>query len=183
MRIIAGAARGRKIEALRGWDTRPTPDRVREALFGMLQFEVPGSTVLDLFSGSGAMGLEAASRGAARVFCNDADPACVRVIANNSERLGFCGVVEVVAQDYIRAIERFRSEGLVFDLAFLDPPYQTSFAEDACQRLLRYGMIADIGIVAVEHAPAGKVGPPSGMRLVKTRVYAGSAVTLLAREF
>ena len=78
MRIIAGTARGRRFDAPKGMDTRPTLDRVKEALFGSIQFEIPQSTVLDLFSGSGNLGLEAASRGASKVICNVKTQNCSR---------------------------------------------------------------------------------------------------------
>ena len=89
MRIVGGSARGRKIDAPEGLSTRPTLDRVRESIFGSLQFDIPGAEVLDLFGGSGAMGLEALSRGAARAVFNDADAAAVRLITANAEKLGF----------------------------------------------------------------------------------------------
>lgn len=182
VRIIAGTARGRTIETPQGPDTRPTLDRVREALFGMLQFEIAGSTVLDLFAGSGAMGLEAASRGAKRVVCNDVSPVCVKVITENCERLGFGGTVRVMQADYAAALDRLRTEGDFFDIVFLDAPYQTAFAIDACQRLFGYGMIADNGIVAVEHRTGTQPAPPAGARLIKTRTYGDCAITLFERE-
>ena len=88
LRIIAGSCRGRIFEAPKGLSTRPTLDRVKEAVFGSVQFQVPGAVVLDLFSGSGNMGLEAASRGASRVVCVDHDPACAALIRRNGEKLG-----------------------------------------------------------------------------------------------
>ena len=88
MRIIAGSAKGRSFDAPQGRDTRPTLDRVKEAIFGSIQFQMPGATVLDLFSGSGNMGLEALSRGAAAAYCVDASPECAALIRQNGEKLG-----------------------------------------------------------------------------------------------
>ena len=182
MRIIAGKARGRVIEAPQGISTRPTLDRVREALFGMLQFDIPGSTVLDLFSGSGALGLEAASRGAKRVICNDVSPACARVIAANCERLQLSETVRIMQADYVQAIGQVRVQGLHFDIVFLDAPYQTTFAQDACHLLFEYGMIANTGVVAAEHALGEPFVAPPGARVRKTKAYGDCAITLLERE-
>ena len=129
--MIAGSARGRQFDALPGLDTRPTLDRVKEAVFGSLQFDLPGSHVLDLFSGSGNLGLEAASRGASLVVCNDQSPACAQLIRKNARDLRLMERVTVLQFDYRVAIERLTASGVRFDFAFLDPPYASGFGVHA----------------------------------------------------
>ena len=118
MRIIAGSAKGTRIDAPEGMDTRPTLDRVKEALFGAIQFDIPGSTVLDLFSGSGSLGLEAASRGAKRIICNDLSPVCAEMIRTNADRARLSERVAVMQMDYRAALERLGQAGEQFDFAF-----------------------------------------------------------------
>ncbi|MBQ6076605.1 MAG: 16S rRNA (guanine(966)-N(2))-methyltransferase RsmD [Clostridia bacterium] len=152
VRIISGTARGRKIETREGMETRPTLDRVKEAIFGSVQFSVPYAEVLDLFSGSGNLGLEACSRGAKLAVLNDRDAQCTAIIRRNAETLGFSDRVRVLNLDYAAAIDRLRSEGASFDLAFLDPPYREGISEDAVRRLFESGLIKPDGLVILEHA-------------------------------
>ncbi len=152
MRIIAGSARGRVFEAPFGRDTRPTLDRVKEAIFGSIQFQVPGATVLDLFSGSGNMGLEALSRGAAEAVCVDASSACATLIRRNGEKLGLSEGLRVVNADYRAALSAMIAEGKQVDLAFLDPPYASGFAADAVKILFGEKLLKAGGTVIVEHA-------------------------------
>ena len=152
VRIISGTARGRKIETREGMETRPTLDRVKEAIFGSVQFSVPYAEVLDLFSGSGNLGLEACSRGAKLAVLNDRDAQCTAIIRRNAETLGFLDRVRVLNLDYAAAIDRLRSEGASFDLALLDPPYREGISEDAVRRLFESGLIKPDGLVILEHA-------------------------------
>lgn len=150
VRIIAGTARGRKLETPEGLDTRPTLDRVKEAAFGSLQFSVPYSRVLDLFSGSGNLGLEAASRGASFVVMNDRSAECARIIRGNAARLGFGNVTRVLNCDYLAAIDLLKREGERFDIVFLDAPYRDGTAQLACEQLFSRGMIRPGGTVMIE---------------------------------
>ncbi|MCR4400694.1 MAG: 16S rRNA (guanine(966)-N(2))-methyltransferase RsmD, partial [Syntrophomonadaceae bacterium] len=123
MRVIAGKAKGRKLKAPAGLDTRPMTDRIKESLFSILGARVPGSRVLDLFAGSGAVGIEALSRGAAWAVFVDRDARAVGVLKEN---LGTCGMdpaAEVYRSDVQRALQVLEERGCRFDLVFLDPPY------------------------------------------------------------
>ena len=151
MRIIAGSARGRTFDAPVGRDTRPTLDRVKEAIFGSIQFQVPGATVLDLFSGSGNMGLEALSRGAAEAVCVDASPACAAIIRKNGDKLGLSEGLRVVNADYRAALSAMIAQEKQVDLVFLDPPYASGFAADAVKTLFRENLLRRGGTVIVEH--------------------------------
>lgn len=123
MRIIAGEARSRTIEAPKGRDTRPTLDRVRENLFNILQNDIYDSRVLDLFSGSGALALEAISRGASHAVLVDHDREANRVEKLNVERLHFEDRARVLLCDWQAAVRQLTAAGETFDLIFLDPPY------------------------------------------------------------
>ena len=122
MRVITGSARGRKLKTLEGMDTRPTSDRVKEAVFSAIQFELPGSVFLDLFAGSGQMGIEALSRGAKQAVFNDLNPKAVQVVKDNLLSTGFSRQARVLNL----SLEGFlRTDKTQFDLAYLDPPYRS----------------------------------------------------------
>ena len=183
VRIIAGTARGRKLETLEGMETRPTLDRVKEAVFGSLQFSIPYAEVLDLFSGSGNLGLEALSRGAKRAVLNDRNPACVGIIRKNAETLGFSDRAQIIGFDYAEAIDRLGSMGASFDLVFLDPPYREGLSEDAVRRLFARRLIKPGGIVVLEHAadlPPKDV--PGVFRVVRTKRFGKCGYSLIEED-
>ena len=183
VRIIAGTARGRKLETLEGLETRPTLDRVKEAVFGSLQFQIPFSEVLDLFSGSGNLGLEAASRGAKRVVLNDRNPACIEIIRRNIDSLGFSGVARTMNLDYAAAIDRLALDGASFDLAFLDPPYREGLSEDAVHRLFEKKLIRPGGVVILEHAVELPPKDAPGMyRIRRTKRFGKCGYSLIEED-
>ena len=126
MRIITGKAKGIRLATLEGENTRPTSERTKEAVFSMIQFELEGRRVLDLFSGSGQMGLEALSRGAAAAVMVDHSKAAVSVIKQNVMKTKLEGATVVTADslEYLRGEGRRRNESAKFDIVFLDPPYR-----------------------------------------------------------
>ena len=183
VRIIAGAARGRKLDTLEGLETRPTLDRVKEAVFGSLQFQIPHAAVLDLFAGSGNLGLEAASRGASRVVFNDRNPACVAIIRRNLAALKPDAVTEVLNLDYAAAIDRLTAAGETFDLAFLDPPYREGISADAVSRLFAAKRIRPGGRVVLEHA--AELPPedlPGVYRVIKTKCFGKCGYSLIEED-
>ena len=183
VRIIAGAARGRKLDTLEGMETRPTLDRVKEAVFGSLQFRIPYAAVLDLFAGSGNLGLEAASRGAKRVVFNDRNPACVAIIRKNLDTLRLPVETSVLNLDYAAAIERLQQQGETFDLVFCDPPYREGLTDDILQRLYSAKLIRPEGCVVLEHA--AELAPQScaGLyRVVKTKRFGKCGYSLIEED-
>lgn len=183
MRIIAGSARGRAFEAPSGKDTRPTLDRVKESLFGSIQFDIPDSSVLDLFSGSGNLGLEAASRGAKKVVCNDHSRACTELIAKNAKHLQLDSIVQVTTKDYAACLSDLARAGERFDFVFLDAPYQDGTAQQAAELIFTLGLLAEDGRVFLEHAE--KLPPtlitPLGKR-ERTKRYGSCAITTFMRS-
>jgi len=163
-------------------DTRPTLDRVKESLFGMLQFDIPLSSVLDLFSGSGSLGLEAASRGASYVVCNDYSRLCADQIRKNAERLGLDSIVRTLCMDYAACIELLGREARRFDFVFLDAPYAEQTASRAAELAFERGLIAEHGRVIIEHAASA---PPDvsaeGVGVAGQRRYGTCAVTIYER--
>ena len=183
MRIISGAAKGRKLETPAGMDTRPTLDRVKEALFGSIQFDLPGAFVLDLFSGSGSLGLEAASRGAKLVYLNDHDSGCVRCIRSNATATGLTEKTRVLQRDYRSAIDDLHAQDVCFDIVFLDAPYADGTAQDAAERLFRADMISERGYIVLEHAFELPPHAVDGLfRIRKTKKYGICAFSILEKD-
>lgn len=130
MRVITGSARGRRLKTLEGRDVRPTADRVKEAIFSIIQFEIEGSRVLDMFAGSGQLGIEALSRGAAEAVFVDADPRAVALVRENLEHTGLSDRAQVFQADSLMFV-RNRHER--FDIALLDPPYGRGILQQALE--------------------------------------------------
>ncbi|MBE6552865.1 MAG: 16S rRNA (guanine(966)-N(2))-methyltransferase RsmD [Ruminococcaceae bacterium] len=142
MRIITGRARGTKLAAPKGEVTRPTAERTKEAVFSILQFDIAGREVLDLFAGSGQMGLEALSRGAAHAFFCDRSKDAVEVIRANALKTRLAPQCEVLCADYASALQTLRRKQ-TFDLVFLDPPYAAGLLADVLSRLARSHLLRD----------------------------------------
>ncbi|MBE6947586.1 MAG: 16S rRNA (guanine(966)-N(2))-methyltransferase RsmD [Ruminococcaceae bacterium] len=145
MRVIAGKAKGIVLKTPDGMQTRPTADRVKEAMFSILQFELPGARVLDLFGGTGQLGIEALSRGAASaVFVDSAEAPC-RLIKENLRRAGFEGTV--VRADYLQFLSKCRDS---FDIILLDPPYAEVFLENSIKKISEIDILKSSGIIVAE---------------------------------
>ncbi len=141
MRVITGTARGTKLEALEGEATRPTSDKVKEALFSMIQFDIEGRAVLDLFGGSGQLALEALSRGAARATIIDQSRDAVEIIIANAKKTHLFDKCRVSASDYASFI-RGAAGRETYDIVFLDPPYEGGFLPAALEKLHNAGLFA-----------------------------------------
>lgn len=147
MRVITGTAKGLKLETLDGLDTRPTVDRVKEAIFSMIQFEIEGRKVLDLFAGSGQMGIEALSRGAAFGVFVDINPEAVGMIRSNLAHTNLLEKASVAAGDFEQFLRHTKA---VFDIAFLDPPYRKGMIARAVPLLVQH--MAPNGVIVCESA-------------------------------
>ena len=150
MRIISGLMRGTKLFTLEGENTRPTLDRVKEALFSKIEFELEDSIVLDLFSGSGALALESISRGAKKAVLCDSSFEAVKVIKQNIEKTRTQEQTEVLKMNYVQALEMLKERKDKFDIVFLDPPYATDYAVDATKYLVENNMINDDSLIIIE---------------------------------
>ena len=155
MRVITGKARGIQLKTPEGLTTRPTSDRVKEALFSIIQFEIPGAAVLDLFGGTGQLGIEALSRGAKScVFVDAGEPAC-RLIRENLKRTKLEADAKVVRSDYMDYLKRCREK---YGIIFLDPPYAEVFLENALKCITEIDILQSGGIIVAER-PLGKELP------------------------
>ena len=157
MRIISGTMRGTKLYTLEGDNTRPTLDRVKEALFSKINFEIQDATVLDLFAGSGALGLESLSRGAEKVFLCDNSRDAIKIINQNIEKTKTKDKVSLLNMDYKKALEELKRLNTKFDLVFLDPPYKTDFAEDAAKFIVEKELLNEDGFIVLETDDKDKV--------------------------
>ena len=152
MRVITGKARGVALKTPDGMVTRPTADRVKEALFSIIQFDLPGAKVLDLFGGTGQLGIEALSRDAASaVFVDELDQAC-KLIKENLRRAKLEENARVVRSDYLSFLNSCREK---FDMIFLDPPYAEIFLENSLKRITEIDILQSGGIIVCER-PLGK---------------------------
>ena len=152
MRVITGTARGTVLKTPEGMQTRPTADRVKEALFSIINFEIPGAKVLDLFGGTGQLGIEALSRGAQNaVFVDESDAAC-RLIKENLRRTKLESNASVVRSDYMAYLKRCKEK---FNIILLDPPYAEVFLENSLKIISEIDILQSGGIIVAER-PLGK---------------------------
>lgn len=183
MRIISGSARGTKLLTLDGLNTRPTAERTKEAIFSMLRFELEGRVVLDLFAGSGQMGLEAVSCGATSAALCDKARDAVSVIEKNVEKTHLREKCTVICADYAESIRRLSALGKKFDLVFLDPPYASTLIADALVALLNAELIKPTTLVVCESGVPDPLGDNARLAeaftTVKQNRYGVAYVTIL----
>jgi 16S rRNA (guanine966-N2)-methyltransferase len=178
MRIIAGDRKGHTIYAPKGRDTRPTSDRVRENVFNIVAPWVEGARVLDLYAGSGAMGLEALSRGAAGVVFVEADRDAVRAIERNLDKLRLTGAT-VVRTEAMTGLAQEATAGRKYDLVLVDPPYAMTDFDTLARYLPR--VLADDGLAVLESA--ARTEPElAGLAVCTTRKYGSTRVTVFEHE-
>ena len=154
MRIITGKARGVHLETLEGLNTRPTAERAKEAVFSMLAFDIEGRRVLDLFAGSGQMGLEALSRGAVSAVMVDCARAAVEIIKKNTAKTRLEGA-EIVCADSLLWLESAAKKGLSFDIVFMDPPYAQKLLPRCLEMLLRGNLLKSTSLIVCESGAQG----------------------------
>jgi len=180
MRVITGSARGRRLKALEGTTTRPTSERVKEALFSAIQFEIEGSRVLDLFAGSGQLGIEALSRGAESCVFVELDRANAKALRQSLERFGVSSQGQVMGGDFRQIAPQLIREGKKFDLIFLDPPYAAGLYEDAFA--FSRQLLNPDGMVISEHERGWEIPEPEGLVLTDRRQYGKNTMSFYALE-
>jgi 16S rRNA (guanine(966)-N(2))-methyltransferase RsmD len=180
MRVITGTARGVQLKTPEGIQTRPTSDRVKEALFSIIQFDVPGKRVLDLFGGTGQLGIEALSRGAkSAIFVDAGDKAC-KLIRENLHRCKMDNNAQIIRADYLQYLQTCRYK---FGLIFLDPPYAEVFLENALKKITEIDILESGGIIVAER-PVGKDLPWdfTGYSRSKDYKYGNTLLTLYRKD-
>jgi 16S rRNA (guanine(966)-N(2))-methyltransferase RsmD len=179
VRIVAGTARGHPLLAPKGRQIRPTSDRVRESLFNVLGQWMDGLSVLDLYAGTGALALEALSRGAERAVLVDQDGEAIRLCRENAEALGFTERAEILALPVARAAPLLAQRDQPFDLVFADPPYAARAVSDTLELVERDRLLATDGTLVIEHdrrEPA--VDRSGGLSRVDQRRFGDTRVSL-----
>lgn len=178
MRVISGKYKGRSLEGFSILGTRPTMDRVKESLFAMIQNKISDSCCLDLFSGSGNLGIEALSEGAKEVYFVDKNRKAYTTICRNLDKLGVdCD--NVFCMDYIKALNYFASLNLVFDVIFLDPPYATDFITKSIFSIVDNHLLAQDGIIVCESDSLERIDIPLCLKIVKSKKYGDKVVAIL----
>lgn len=181
MRIIAGEMRSRTLLAPKGTETRPTLDRTRESLFNIIAAECPQARVLDLYAGSGALALEALSRGAQNAVLCDVSREAARVIAANIAALHVEDRARLLHMNDMQAVSLLAREQATFDLVFLDPPYRLDTAP-ACGALAQAGILAQDALVIIEHAAAAAPVLPGCFVQTDRRKYRDTMITFYRYE-
>jgi len=184
MRVVGGTDRGRRLAAPRGLRTRPTAERVREALFDILGPAVVGMRVLDLFAGTGAVGIEALSRGAARAVFVEKDRQALRVLRANLAALSLSRErARVIGGDAVTVLPALAGMEAPFDLAFLDPPYATALIPRTLEALVRGGILGPAARVVVQHFGQSEVTAGTGLTADRpARRFGETALTFLRAE-
>ena len=179
MRVIAGSAKGRKLQVPQGLTTRPTPARVRESLFSMVAAYLPAASVLDLFAGTGALGIESLSRGAKDAIFVEVDRRALTALRQNT--MIFSDQATVLPMSATQAMRHLAGRKCCFDVIFLDPPYALQLLEPTLQALVRENLLAQDGVIICEHH--GQQAAPAavfGLELLRTRRFGDVALSLLS---
>lgn len=180
MKIISGKYKGRVLEGFDIAGTRPTMDRVKESLFAMIQSYLEDATVLDLFAGSGNLGIEALSEGAKEIYLVDKNKKACQVIKRNINKIGieasdiFCG-------DYKSALEKYQEQSIKFDIIFLDPPYQTDLVKKSMEVIEKYELLSKNGIIVAESNTLDKIIYSDKLEIVKSKKYGDKVVAILKK--
>ena len=182
MRVIAGSARRLLLKAPDGMDTRPTADRVKESLFNMLNPDLYGCAFLDLFSGSGAIGIEALSRGAQRAVLVDASMECAGIIKQNLEITRLGENAEIINEDVYAAIERLGRRGDKFDIIFMDPPYAAGYYVPVMEAIKKADILAAEGYIVAESAKGVDFTAAEGFKIFKERKCGPAVMNFLNLE-
>lgn len=182
MRVIAGTAKGRKLVPVRGKDVRPTSDKIRQAIFNILDLDWDGTAVLDLFAGTGALGIEALSRGASAAIFVDYHPYAIDTIQNNLLVCGFSEKGRIFKCNPLYGLHFLEKLEPRFDVIFIDPPYRRGMAQEMLGLLARSNLVKPDGIVVVECGREELLSPPPGFQAKgKSRVYGRTMVNFFSK--
>lgn len=179
MRVTGGIFGGRKLQTISGGATRPTADKVRQAIFNVLMHDIEGAKVLDIFAGSGALGIDALSRGAELAVFVESGHAQVNVIKDNLRNLGLAA--DVLVNDYRAACRHLSEEGKKFELIFADPPYDEVTPPEIMETVLQYGLLSPDGLLIIEHK-RGQAKESDKMHLLKKRRFGQTEVSFYAQK-
>lgn len=179
MRIIAGEFKGRRIEPPEGRHTRPTSDKVREAIFSILMEEIYGSVFCDVFAGSGAMGLEALSRGAKKAYFFESSAGVMTYLKNNINKCKMGDKAIVYRGDYKKGLSRLAYEKEKVDIFFIDPPFGENLIQPAMSKIEEMDILAEDGLILAEHDVRDPLPEKIGsFRMIKQRKYGKVVISI-----
>ncbi|WZL74798.1 16S rRNA (guanine(966)-N(2))-methyltransferase RsmD [Clostridiaceae bacterium 35-E11] len=183
MRVIAGSLKGRRLKTPKGIETRPTTDRVKESIFSIIHAHIIDSIIIDLFSGTGNLGIEALSRGAEKVFFVDKNKNSIQLIKENIESMGLKSKSEILFCDALKAIKQLASLSHKFDIIFMDPPYSKGLILPCMEAINAEDMLKEDGIILVEHDTKDTL-PDNVGRLIKRKEkkYGNTMISIYAEE-
>ena len=179
MRIIAGKHKGLRLNEFELENIRPTIDRVRESIFNKIQFKVSGAMVLDLFAGTGAVSLEFVSRNAEKVVSVDNNAGSIKLIKQNFNKAKES--LYLLEMDYVKALKKISDSKMKFDIIFLDPPFETEYADVALKYISDNGLLNDEGIIVYEHLVGKKFTCPDNFQISDERKYGTISVSYLEK--
>lgn len=179
MKVISGTLKGRKIDGYNLDGTRPTMDRVKESLFAMIQNYIGESICLDLFAGSGNLGIEAISEGATFVYFNDNNKKAVEVIKQNVKKFNILEKTEILNMSHKKALNELT--GKKIDIIFLDPPYKTNYIEESIKLIDSNNLLSDNGIIVCESSDLNKIIYTDNFKVLKEKKYGDKWVVILEK--
>ena len=182
MRVIAGAAKGHTLETIEGLNTRPTTDRIKETLFNIIAFDLPECRFLDIFAGSGAIGIEALSRGAEEAVFVEQAANCTEVIKRNLMHTKLQDRARLLQMDAVVALDKLAAEGKKFDIIFADPPYEADLYEAVLNAILQKELLTENGYIITESSSQIPLTPPAGMKILREKAYKTTILTFLCPE-
>ncbi len=176
-RVISGTAKGHNLKSVKGMGTRPTSDRVKESMFNILAGTVAGKRVLDLFAGTGGLGIEALSRGAKTAVFVDKCHSCCETIRENLVHTKLARLAEVMAEDVQAALEKLSRRGHQFDLVFLDPPYGKGLVLKTLASLEKNGLLSESSLLVAEHGRNEDISEAGSFQLIRRETYGNTALS------
>lgn len=178
MRVISGKLKGRSLKGFNIDGTRPTMDRVKESVFASIQNKIADSIVLDLFAGSGNLGIEAISNGADICYFVDSNYECIKVIKDNIKMFDIEKQCILFNSDYRDALRKFRDNKLKFDIIFIDPPYKYQLKNELLKQLKEYNLLSDTGIIVFEYQVEEDLDDNIGFELLRNKKYGDKFVSI-----
>lgn len=182
MRVISGKCRGTHLMAPEGMTTRPTTDRIKETLFNMIAFDLPSCQFLDLFSGSGGIGIESLSRGAAHAVFVDQGEAALSCIRGNLEKTRLTADATVLGMSAMQALNQLAHQKACFDIIFMDPPYALDGISEILAAIEKYGLLSEDGYIILERSSKTIVNLPQNLVLWKEKAYKTTTLSFIKRE-
>lgn len=174
MRIISGKYKGKNLIGFDIEGTRPTMDRVKESLFGIIQNKIKNSIVLDLFAGSGSLGIEAISNGASEVYFIDNNIELINIIKKNTYSMN--DNIHILKSDYKSALEMLKNSNIKFDIIFLDPPYKLNLINDCLNKIVEYNLLNEDGIIVCEYE--NEIIENNNLKLIKDKKYGSKKIKI-----